>query len=199
MRNNTFQGNWTYDIKITEDQKKYAYWLIQQHDYGKRGKFDGDPERQYTGKLAEVVFADVMNLDRPVTTRSDDRGIDFVSPNGGIEKLKFNIDVKATGRVTPTLMEYSSNIIRSQVEKGLTDVYVFMGINKETSVAEFIGWIMKKELKPDWIAAEGSTFTRSNGSSFVFAIDTYLVPNTELYEFDPLYFWRALREIGDSI
>ena len=48
-------------LKITDEQIEYATYLVNNCNYGRRGKFDGDKSKQLVGMLAQTVLADYLN------------------------------------------------------------------------------------------------------------------------------------------
>ncbi len=54
-----------FDIKPTQEQKKYATDLVNNYNFGNRGLGDGSKEMQYTGMLGQTILADLLKLPRP--------------------------------------------------------------------------------------------------------------------------------------
>ena len=170
---------------ISDEQKKYAWNLVQSVNYGRRGEADGNQEMQYTGILGEVCFADLMELPRPVAKDGWDNGIDFVISGK-------NVDLKTMARTIDSSPNFVNNLIVSQVERGQTDIYIFSTINKNTSTIEFVGWIPKRNLRREWIIRRGTERTRRDGTSFAARADMYEIPNKILFPFLPASFSNTL-------
>ena len=51
-------------LKITNEQIEYATYLVNNCNYGRRGKFDGDKSKQLVGMLAQTVLADYLKQPR---------------------------------------------------------------------------------------------------------------------------------------
>lgn len=162
-----------FDTRITPEQREYAYRLCKKTNFGHRGKFDGNFERQYTGILGEVVMADCMGFDRPDGKGGFDNGIDFVI-------LDKNIDLKTMGRTTEVRLYYVNNLIASQTAYQ-TDYYLFSSINKLTKVMTVIGYI-KKENLDKYLKEEGVERTRSDQTTFNTKTAMYEIPNKDLIQ-----------------
>lgn len=168
-----------FDVEIKRDQKVYAWDQVCRNNFGHRGKFDGDKERQYTGILGQTVMADLLQLcgldgPRPVASGFDE-GIDFV-----IEGL--NVDLKTMGRNFPVRRSFVNNLVASQL-KYQTDVYVFSSINKKTSVMTFIG-VFPKRMINQFEIPEGMDRTRADGTTFKTAAGLIEIPVSDLIPCD---------------
>jgi len=170
-----------YSIPITDEQKIHAWTLVEKTNYGRRGEADGTKTMQYTGLLGEVCFADIMDLPRPVAKDGWDGGIDFV-----IEGKK--IDLKTMGRTVCVTAHFVNNLIASQVRAGQTDIYLFASINTGTGIIEFIGWLPKSRLRPEWIVRKGTPRRRDNGTQFETRADMYEIQNQFFFGFSPYSF-----------
>lgn len=177
MENNCFKK------PIGIEQKKYAWDLIKDIDIGKRGDgTDGKKENQYTGMIGEVVFADMMGLERPKKAKGFDDGVDFVFHG-------VSIDVKTMAREFDVKNYYVNNLYASQVdgERYLNDIYLFTSINKKTNTIQFVGWITKGKVKGKAIGInfykKGEQRTRGNGTTFEVKGDIYEVGKEALSPF----------------
>lgn len=164
-----------YRVKIQDDQRVYAWSLTGGAKIGRRGDAtDGDVAMAYTGMLGEVVFADIMGLERPGRKHGFDDGVDFV-----IDGVK--IDVKTMARNGPWKSYMVNNLMGSQVngKRYLNDIYVFASIDKSIGSLEVIGWIRKRDIKR---MARGVSFfpagtrrKRADGTTFDSRGDLYEV------------------------
>jgi len=164
-----------FKIKITTEQKEYAWKLVNECNFGNRGVFDGNKERQYTGILGEVVMADGIGFGRPLGGLGSDNGIDFIIHD-------MAIDLKTMGRTVDPTNNYINNLVASQVESE-TEMYVFASINKGTLEMTFCGFI-KKENLDKYFLPKGTKRIRFDKTSFIFKVDTYEIPNKELINAD---------------
>lgn len=163
-----------FHVKITDEQRQYAWALVKRVNFGHRGKFDGNMEQQYTGMLGQTVMADWLELDRPDGSGGFDNGIDF-------EILGIKVDLKTMGRTTPVRNYYVNNLILSQCDYE-TQVYVFSSINKETKLMTILGAISKHQLCNYEPIKEGTERTRSDGSKFAAGTAIYEIKNKDLGE-----------------
>lgn len=167
----------TFKLKLTFDQRKLAFALVKTVNYGQRGEFDGNRERQYTGILGEIALADLLGLPRPVAKKGYDNGIDF-------EIAGQKIDLKTMGRTTYVKPYFVNNLIVQQVGQSQTDVYLFASINKTTNEIEFCGYIKKNFLDRKWIKEKSAKRTRADGTTFETGMEIYEVPMSALIPFN---------------
>lgn len=169
-----------YRTDVTDEQRQYAWALVNQKDFGNRGTFDGTLERQYTGILGETVFADLFGLPRPNGERTgSDNGIDFVFGDK-------NIDLKTMAREDFAPVRAMNNLIASQVALSVTHVYVFASYAKKHKVMEFCGWTKKSAIGkgPIYLVRKGDPIKRFDGSTFECQIDTWQIPAGALEAFN---------------
>lgn len=164
-----------FKIKISDDQRVYAWSLTGGQKIGKRGDpTDGSLEMAYAGMIGEVVFADMMEIARPRKKAGFDDGVDFV-----IDGVK--IDVKTMARNGPWKSYMVNNLMGSQVngQRYLNDIYVFASIDKSIGSLEVIGWIRKRDIKRmvrgvSFFPA-GTQRKRADGTTFASRGDLYEV------------------------
>ena len=175
-----------FDTKITYEQRQYAQRIVEEYDFGHRGKFDGTTERQFIGILGETVMADALEMPRPTGLEGFDKGIDFVI-------FGKKVDLKTMGRTTPVRDYYVNNLIASQTSYE-TEFYVFSSINKTNWVMTVVGVIPKRNLEK-YFLKEGTIRKRSDGSEFPVQTDMYEIPNRDLIQATN---WLSLTWIFDQ-
>jgi hypothetical protein len=158
-----------FSVRPNEEQRRQAYNLIQSTNFGNRGEFDGSPEDQFIGILAEIVLAENMNLKRH-SGNGFDNGYDFI-----IGDVK--VDLKTMGRTTDPLPNYISNIPASQLtDKYESEVFLFASYNKTSKLLTFIGILPKSEIKREWFHEKGKARFKMNGEQVVLKVNNYEVP-----------------------
>jgi len=169
--------------QITDEQKQWAWRYVNKNSIANRGdKTDGSKEQQYAGILGEVMFADLMGLERPKEKGFDD-GIDFVV-NG------VSIDIKTMGRDCDVRDYFVNNLFASQVEgdRYKNNLYLFASINRKTKMLEFTGWIKKRDVlnKAPGIKyfADGEERKRADKTTFKVRGGLYEVSNKILTNFN---------------
>ena len=167
-------------IQIEDEQRLFAWNLINKVNFGQRGREDGTPAQQYAGVLGEVVFADFMGLERP-QGKGYDYGTDFVI--GGA-----NIDLKTMGRDFSVKYHWVNNLKKCQFDFNKeTDVYLFSSINKITKVFEILGWMKKYEITPRnpeiKFLDKGTPRERDDGTKFDTTGDLIEIPIKLLHPF----------------
>lgn len=167
-----------YELKLIEDEQAadsdavdYAYWLVNKTNYGHRGTFDGNKEKQFYGLLAQVVIEDLLELERSKPSKKADGGVDLVLNNN-------NIDVKNIIRnSSPLNADYTNNIIEQQVTNGNTDWYLLTSFNKKDNCLYIMGYYKKEWLQfADYYNA-GQTVKNDWGKEITFKLDCFNVNN----------------------
>lgn len=122
-------------LKISDEQIEYAKYLVDNCNYGNRGKFDGDKSKQFVGMLAQTVLADYIRQPRPTTSKGFDGGYDYII-NGK------KVDVKCMTRRGYIKGEYVHNLIAYQKDYAV-DYYIFTSLCSLTNELEVCGVISK--------------------------------------------------------
>ena len=104
-------------LKITNEQIEYATYLVNNCNYGRRGKFDGDKSKQLVGMLTQTVLADYLKQPRPDTSEGFDGGYDYIINNK-------KVDVKCMSRKGYMIGNYVHNLIAYQKNYDV-DYYIF--------------------------------------------------------------------------
>lgn len=172
-----------FDVGVTKEQREYAWNLVQHHNFGRRGNFDGDKERQYTGILGQTIMADGLELPRPSGIEGFDNGVDFTI-------LGQNVDLKTIGRTTKPKWNprWVNNLVASQLRYE-TDFYIFSSIHKIDRIFTVVGMLPKAAVLRMAPLPVGAERKRHDGTTFLLGTETYEIPNTEL---TPLRFWGEI-------
>ena len=172
-----------FDVKLTLEQRQYAWGLVQKHNFGNRGVFDGNAERQYTGILGQTVMADGLGMERPTELGGFDNGIDFTI-------LGRNVDLKTMGRHSKPKWSsgWVNNLLESQTHYE-TDFYVFSSIHKDDRVMTVVGMISKPKVLRMTPLPVGTERRRHDGTTFNLTVPEYEIPNPDL---DPLNGWHEI-------
>jgi hypothetical protein len=161
-----------FTLKLTDEQKQSAWSFVQNNNIANRSEWNGDKTQQYAGVLAEIAFADVMKLPRPIQNGFD-HGIDFVMFN---KKL----DIKTVIRNVDFKYDYGCWVKTSQLDYE-TDIYIFSSINKKKSEISFIGLIKKELVKEVGILFKlGDKSLRKDGTSMTLGTSSYEVLSKDL-------------------
>lgn len=165
-----------FDTKINNDQKLYAWKLVNKTNFGRRGYGDGDINAQYTGILGEVVMADIIGVERPTGKNGSDNGIDFVV-------FGKNVDLKTMGRHCPVKPFFTNNLRPYQVSAPncLTDAYLFSSINKDTSIMTFVGYFRKDHITERYLIPAGAIRQRGKSEPLVNEYDNYEIDCADLF------------------
>lgn len=124
-------------LKISKEQIEYAKYLVDNCNYGNRGKFDGDKSKQLVGMLAQTVLADYIRQPRPDTSVGFDGGYDYII-NGK------KVDVKCMARKGYMIGNYVHNLIAYQKNYDV-DYYIFTSLCTTTNELEVCGVISKED------------------------------------------------------
>lgn len=167
-----------YKLNLCSDEQAsavdaidYAYWLVSKCNYGHRGVFDGNKEKQFYGLLAQVAIEDLLGMQRTRPSHKADGGIDIVINNN-------NIDIKNVIRnSSPLNCEYTNNIIEKQVTQGLTDWYLLTSFNKKDNCLYIMGYYKKEWLQFVDFYAAGDIVKNDWGKDIIFKMDCFNVDN----------------------
>lgn len=112
-----------FDVKVTEEQLRYAADMVERFNFGQRGRGDGNKREQLTGILGQTVFADLINAERPNGATGFDGGKDF-------EINHKRVDIKTMTRSVPMRPDFVHNFVGYQKDYPV-DYYVFASFNKK--------------------------------------------------------------------
>lgn len=187
----TVHKEFKYVVDLTDEQIQFAKDCSAKARISERQQgFNGGRDKQFVGFLGEVVFADIMGLDRPEVRHFDDGGMDFEIG----DKI---IDVKTMLFSKPSGWGYSNDLNDYQFQRSAlkTNVYVFAKVIKSTKQIEFTGWIKKWEIKKEWFRVKGQVLPRP-GWDFTVSADMYEIPNSALTDFHPHTFISEMQMFG---
>jgi len=187
-------------IKITHEQientNELVNYSINHHPIQDIYKNDpGGKENQrvfrFVGTIGEITFADFYYLPRPQKSYGAIDGQDFGQDfNLIIDNRNCCIDVKTMRRNNGILRKnYVVNIPSYQLyrETSLTDCYFAISIHKNRNnelYASLLGYTPKEDIlsnKVGILYKAGTTRVKDNGSTFIFARDTYEVELQDFY------------------
>ena len=136
-----------FDVKVTEEQLRYAADMVERFNFGQRGRGDGNKREQLTDILGQTVFADLINAERPNGATGFDGGKDF-------EINHKRVDIKTMTRSVPMRPDFVHNFVGYQ--KGYpVDYYVFASFNKTKEILTVCGYIGKEEFFRRIISRKG--------------------------------------------
>lgn len=160
-------------LKITDEQIEYATYLVNNCNYGRRGKFDGDKSKQLVGMLAQTVLADYLKQPRPDTSEGFDGGYDYII-NGK------KVDVKCMSRKGYVIGNYVHNLIAYQKNYDV-DYYIFTSLNTTTNELEVCGVINKEQFFSKADLYEKGTVRHKGKTVFTLEAPTYELKQYKLY------------------
>lgn len=148
-----------FDVKVTEEQLRYAADMVERFNFGQRGRGDGNKREQLTGILGQMVFADLINAERPDGATGFDGGKDF-------EINHKRVDIKTMTRSVPMRPDFVHNFVGYQKDYPV-DYYVFASFNKTKEILTVCGYIGKEEFfRRAEFFPEETVRKRANGTSF---------------------------------
>ena len=168
-----------FDVKVTEEQRRYAEDMVSRFNFGQRGRGDGNQREQFTGVLGQTVFADLLHADRPNGETGFDGGWDFVINSR-------RVDIKTMTRTVAMRPDFVHNFIGYQ-EAYPVDYYVFASYNIKKEILTLCGYVEKNELlQRAEFFPKGSLRTRSDGSTFRNFAPLYEIKQEHLHSPDTL-------------
>ena len=147
-------------LKVTDHQKEWAEWYVDNNNMANRGTYDGGKFEQFVGKLGEKVVADALGI--ALDPRSgNDYGEDLVI-NGLI------VDVKTKPRDYKMEAWYCWNVPVSQYERSYkTQAFLFCSYNRKSGWVNICGMIPKEDFKVRSIyLPKGAYRVKSNGDKY---------------------------------
>lgn len=160
-------------LKITDEQIEYATYLVNNCNYGRRGKFDGDKSKQLVGMLAQTVLADYLKQPRPDISEGFDGGYDYII-NGK------KVDVKCMSRKGYMIGNYVHNLIAYQKNYDV-DYYIFTSLNTTTNELEVCGVINKEQFFSKADLYEKGTVRHKGKTAFTLEAPTYELKQYKLF------------------
>lgn len=160
-------------LKITDEQIEYATYLVNNCNYGRRGKFDGDKSKQLVGMLAQTVLADYLKQSRPDTSEGFDGGYDYIINNK-------KVDVKCMARKGYMIGNYVHNLIAYQKNYDV-DYYIFTSLNTTTNELEVCGVINKERFFSMANLFEKGTVRYKGKTAFTLEAPTYELKQYKLF------------------
>ena len=164
-----------FNIRPTPEQKEAAKKLVEQFNFGHRGRGDGDQRMQETGILGQICVADLFGLSRPSGEKGFDGGFDFII-NGK------KVDIKTMGRMVDVKSHYVHNFVGYQLNFEC-DYYIFASYNKRFSKLQICGVISKDQflIKADHYNI-GDLRYRDDGTSFRSRAPLYEIKQSNLIQ-----------------
>lgn len=160
-------------LKITDEQIEYATYLVNNCNYGRRGKFDGDKSKQLVGMLAQTVLADYLRQPRPDISVGFDGGYDYIINNK-------KVDVKCMARKGYVIGNYVHNLIAYQKNYDV-DYYIFTSLNTTTNELEVCGVIGKEQFFSKADLYEKGTVRYKGRTAFTLEAPTYELKQYKLF------------------
>ena len=159
----------------TREQIETTKVLVSKYNFGNRGRGDGDRKMQAVGILGQIVFADLLHLNRPTGEGGFDGGFDFVI-NGK------KVDVKTMARTVDVRPHYVHNFVGWQLKYDC-EYYVFESYNTKTNTLSICGVVSKDEfLKKSVYYNEGDKRYRDDGTFFLARTPLYEIKQSDLME-----------------
>ena len=172
------------NLEIKDHLKKYAWDLVNKHDFGSGLKRAGKKMMQFRGILGECVICDVM--DYPLTTgEKPDGGIDFIN--------RWNVtwDIKTVGRSSLIQPHYHLNYYADQFNHA-ADYFLFGSMYK-LELLQVCGYIPSRDLlKAGKHYAPFEKSPKDDGTNYVCPFETIQIIQKDLIQFK-----RRLYEIEE--
>ena len=160
-------------IPIDKSIADYCKRLINEVNFGQRGKADGNRIEQYIGIVSQCVIMDILGMPWMEKSEGHDGGIDFI-----YNQKRY--DVKSMGRTCYPQPYYVNNFIEYQINNSV-DRYIFCSVNKLTADLTICGWIEKADFFDKAILyPEGTIRTRADGTTFMSKAGLYELKNSSL-------------------
>lgn len=167
-----------FNVKVSKDIIEYSQEQVKKYNFGQRSHANGNKEEQTTGVIGQCVVMGMFGAGLVDGSTGFDNGID-IDLNG------IGIDVKTMGRTCYPSLEFTNNLMGSQVKYDGTDAYIFCSYHKTEEVLTVCGWIPKSDaLKVARHFPKGAIRTRTDGTTFPTKAEMYEIDNKDLYRAD---------------
>jgi len=161
-------------VPVPKEVRDYCWKLVNEHDFGKRGDFDGTKNQQYVGMIGQVMICDLLGLERPDGKSGFDGGYDIML-------LKKKIDIKTMTRTVPIRESFVHNFVSFQ-RKFDVDFYLFNSYNKTNQDLTICGVVNKEAFfKLATHSPKGASIKRANGTEFELQADCHMIKQLDLY------------------
>lgn len=164
------------NIKLKKNIIEYTKDIVEQYDFGQRGRYDGTKLNQYFGILAENTVRDYV-------------GVDLIEPKGfdggwDIMYKGYKSDIKTMNRKVYPKPHYVNNFLDVQRNHN-SEAFIFTSLHLEHAVLTICGWITKKEfLNTAKFYSEKTKRFRDDGTFFEAEADLWEIENKYLYTFE---------------
>lgn len=165
------------NIKIDDEQKKYAEDQVNKTDFGSGLERAGTKRNQFVGILGETIICDLLEKVRPDGSNGYDLGIDFYSKNGT------SFDVKTMRRTTMMRWDFDHNYYEAQFNH-VAEYLIFNSYCTTTNLMQVCGYLNSKDLYNKCKKLKkGERVFRTDGKPFVAKDDLLMVPQENLEHF----------------
>jgi hypothetical protein len=167
------------NISLKKNIIDYSKKLVQENNFGQRGRFDGNKNKQFVGVLAENVLRDYFGYEL-IKPKGFDDGWDIIYKN-------YKTDIKCMERIKDPKIHYVNNLLATQINYKST-AYIFTSLNTKLKLPilysfTVCGWIDKETFKEKAsFYKKGTLRTRDDGTSLLIEEDLYEIQNKDLYK-----------------
>jgi len=164
-------------LKATEDQKRFAEYILTDTAEKWRGRFDGNPYQRQVSITAEILVTDILHLPRREKTVGFDGGFDILYRN---QKWDIKTNIRT---VNFKRQFYDHVVLESQIPYDCYG-YIFVSFNKLNDTYYISGFMSKKEfLEKARLYKKGESRPRTDGSLCTYQEPTYVIPARDTYPF----------------
>ena len=163
-------------LPIKKEIYDYSKKLVEENNYGRRGKHDGSKKDQLIGILSENMVRQYL-------------GHQLVQPNnegfdGGWDIIYKGLraDVKSMNREVDTRPYYVNNVYDVQLNHD-SEAYIFTSLNTKKKNLSICGWVSKEDFKKRASFYPKGTVRMRGREPFPLRADNWEIENKDLNEF----------------
>ena len=161
-------------LPIKRELYDYSKKLVEENNFGQRGKDDGSPKEQFIGILSENMVRQYLELPL-IEPKGFDGGYDIMYKNK-------KADIKSMNRTVDPKPFYINNVFDVQL-KHESEAYIFTSLNTKKKNLSICGWVLKEDFKKRATFYAKGTVRMRGKEPFALRADNWEIKNEDLDEF----------------
>ena len=161
-------------LPIKRELYDYSKKLVEENNFGQRGKDDGSPKEQFIVILSENMVRQYLGHEL-IEPKGFDGGYDII-----YKDLK--TDIKSMNRTVDPIPSYINNVFDVQL-KHESEAYIFTSLNTKKKNLSICGWVSKEDFRKKASFYPKGTIRMRGPKPFPLRADNWEIKNEHLNEF----------------
>ncbi len=161
-------------LPIRKEIYNYSKKLVDENNFGQRGKDDGSPKEQFIGILSENMVRQYLGH-KLIEPKGFDGGYDIMYND-------LRTDIKSMNRTVDPKPFYINNVFDVQL-KHKSEAYIFTSLNTQKKNLSICGWVTKEQFKNRAAFYPKGTVRMRGREPFPLRADNWEIENKDLNEF----------------